>query len=85
MQCNPTHFIKKFLTYIVNAELDICYLRTPLKEGVIEGVKICLKCGSPQTTILKSAIYCRACRNFKLFKEKTKCRTYITGTTLDLD
>ena len=69
----------------MNAELEICYHTTSQKEGVIEGVRICVKCGSPETTILKDAIYCRGCRNFKLFTKKTKCRTYITGTTLDLD
>ena len=65
----------------MNAELDMCYLRTPQKEGV----KIYVKCGSPETTILKDAIYCRACRNFQLFTKKTKCRIYNTGTTLNLD
>jgi hypothetical protein len=69
----------------VNAELGMCYLGTPQKEGVIEGVKIYVKCGSPETTILKDAIYCRACRNFQLFTKKTKCRIYNTGTTLNLD
>jgi hypothetical protein len=68
----------------MNAELEICCIRTPQKEGVMEGVRICVKCGSPETTILKSAIYCRTYRNLQLFTKKTKCRIYNTGTTLDL-
>jgi len=68
----------------MNAELET-YDLIPQKEAVMEGVRICVKCGSPKTTILKDAIYCRFCRNFQLFTKKTKCRTYITGTTLDLD
>ena len=69
----------------MNAELETCDLILQQKEGVMEGVRICVKCGSPETTILKDAIYCRGCRNFQFFIKKTKCRYYYTGTTLDLD
>ncbi len=68
----------------MNAEPETFELPPP-KKGVIEGVRICVKCGSPETTILKDAIYCRTCRDFQFFKKITKCRFYKTGTTLDLD
>ena len=68
----------------MNAELETLELSPP-KKGVTEGVRICVKCGSPETTVLKDAIYCRICRNFQFFRMITKCRYYDTGTTLDLD
>ncbi len=68
----------------MNAEPEIFELPTP-KKGVTEGVRICVKCGGPETTVLKDAIYCRTCRNFQFFRKITKRRYYDTGTTLDLD
>ena len=39
-------------------------------EKIVEGIMICIKCGSPKTTILTKAIYCRDCRIFKLFRKR---------------
>jgi len=39
-------------------------------EKAVEGVMICIECGSPKTTILTKAIYCRDCRSFKLFRKR---------------
>ena len=69
----------------MNAELETGYLIPSEREGTAEGIQICVKCGSPETTILKDAIYCRICRNFQFFRKITECRIYNTGTTLDLD
>ena len=42
------------------------------KKSTVEGVFICVNCGSIHTTILKKAIYCRECRNLQLFTKKTQ-------------
>jgi len=39
-------------------------------EKIVEGIMICIKCGSPKTTILTEAIYCRDCRSFYLFRKR---------------
>jgi DNA-directed RNA polymerase subunit RPC12/RpoP len=36
-------------------------------ENPVEGIRVCIECGSPNTTILTKAIYCRDCRSLKLF------------------
>jgi len=41
-------------------------------EKIVEGIMICIKCGSPDTTILTQAIYCSNCRSFKLFRKSAK-------------
>ncbi len=51
----------------------------------VEGITICCDCGSPETTILTLAIYCRSCRSFRLFKEMSRRNYDLTGTVLDLD
>ena len=39
-------------------------------EKAVEGIMVCIECGSPNTTILTKAIYCRDCRSFKLFRKR---------------
>jgi len=39
-------------------------------KKIVEGIIICIECGSPNTTILTQAIYCRDCRKLKLFGKK---------------
>ncbi len=39
-------------------------------EKIVVGIMICIECGSPNTTILTKAIYCRDCQNFKLFRKR---------------
>lgn len=39
---------------------------------VVEGFLICDNCGGTSTTVLKKAVYCRNCRNFRLFRKVTK-------------
>ncbi len=55
------------------------------KKFAVEGIVICCDCGNPETTILVSGIYCRACRSFRLFKEMSRRNYSLTGTVLDLD
>ena len=39
-------------------------------EKAVEGIRVCIECGSPNTTILTKAVYCRDCRSFKLFRKR---------------
>jgi len=43
-------------------------------EKAVEGVMVCIECGSPNTTILTKAIYCRDCRIFKLFRKRKSAK-----------
>jgi len=43
-------------------------------EKIVEGIMICIECGSPKTTILTEAIYCRDCRSFKLFRKRKSAK-----------
>jgi len=55
------------------------------KKYAVDGIVICCNCGSEQTTVLSLGIYCRDCRSFRLFTEKTGRSYELTGTVLDLD
>ncbi len=44
-------------------------------EKIVAGIIICIGCGSPNTTILTKAIYCRDCRSFKLFRKRKSAKT----------
>jgi len=46
-------------------------------EETVEGIRVCIECGSPDTTILTKAIYCRDCRSFKLFRKRKSTRTVL--------
>jgi len=43
-------------------------------EKIVEGVIVCIECGSPNTTILTKAIYCRDCQIFKLFRKRKSAK-----------
>ncbi len=55
------------------------------KKYAVDGIIICCDCGSQETTILASGIYCRSCRSFRLFREMSRRNYDLTGTVLDLD
>ncbi len=44
-------------------------------EKAVEGIMVCIECGSPNSTILTQAIYCRDCRSFKLFRKRKPSQT----------
>jgi len=46
-------------------------------EETVEGIRVCIECGSPDTTILTKAIYCRDCRSFKLFRKRKSTKTVL--------
>ena len=39
-------------------------------EKAVEGIIVCIECGSPNTTILTKAIYCMDCRSLMLFRKR---------------
>ena len=49
------------------------------ENSVVEGVFICINCGSIHTTVLKKAVYCRDCRSFSLTTKKTREGPAYTG------
>jgi len=55
------------------------------RKFAIDGIEICCDCGSIETTILARGIYCRTCRNFRLFHNRFNDRFRLTGTVLDFD
>ncbi len=55
------------------------------KNSLVEGIFICVNCGSIHTTILKKAIYCRECRNLQLFTKKNQKGPAYTGDFDDDD
>ena len=46
-------------------------------EKAVQGIMVCIECGSPNTTILTKAIYCRDCRGFKLFRKRKSIKTVL--------
>ncbi len=46
-----------------------------IQEKAVEGIMVCIECGSTNTTILTKAIYCRDCRSFKLFRKRKPSET----------
>jgi len=46
-------------------------------EKTVEGILVCIECGSPNTTILTKAIYCRDCRSFKIFRKRKSTKTIL--------
>jgi len=87
MQCKPPQYIQYYSLIIMNgSQLEYAHLVPENdKKFAVEGITICCDCGSPETTILALAIYCRSCRSFRLFKEMTRRNYDLTGTVLDLD
>ena len=51
-------------------------------ETPVEGIMVCIECGSPNTTILTNSIYCRDCRNLKLFRERKSIKTVLENGEL---
>ena len=65
--------------------LDTKLAPNPPKNSTVEGIFICVKCGSIHTTILKKAIYCRECRKLRLFTKKTQEGPAYTAGNFDDD
>jgi len=56
-------------------ELQLKEKHEESNEKAVEGIMICIECGSPNTTVLTKAIYCRDCRDFKLFRKRKPSET----------
>ena len=59
------------------AELQLNEKHEETCEKAVEGIRVCIECGSPNTTILTEAIYCRDCRIFKLFRKRKYIKTVL--------
>jgi len=57
------------------AQLQLKEKHEETYEKIVAGIRICIECGSPHTTILTKAIYCRECRSFKLFRKRKPSQT----------
>jgi len=57
------------------AELQLKEKHEESNKKIVEGIMICIECGSPNTTVLTKAIYCRDCRGFKLFRKRKPSET----------
>jgi len=51
-------------------------------ENPVEGIRVCIECGTPNTTILTKAIYCRECRIFKPFRKRKSTNTVLQNREL---
>ncbi len=49
------------------------------ENSVVEGVFICINCGSIHSTVLKKAVYCGYCRSFSLITKKNHEGSEYTG------
>ncbi len=74
MQCIPTRYILFRLIFSMKTSLVTKTESDSKNNGnsVVDGVFICVNCGSTHSTILNKAVYCRDCRSFRLFTKKTQ-------------
>ena len=70
MQCRHTNYIINYPNALMMTQLQLKEKPEESNEKAVEGVMVCIECGSPNTTILTKAIYCRDCRSIKLFKKR---------------
>ena len=56
------------------AQLQLKEKHEETYEEAVEGIIICIVCGSPNTTVLTKAIYCRDCRSFKAFRKRKSAK-----------
>ncbi len=77
MQCIHTTYIINHLNALMMAPLQLKEKPEKTCEIPVEGIRVCIECGSPNTTILTKAIYCRDCRSFKLFRKRKSAKTVL--------
>ena len=82
MQCSPTTYIINHLNVLMMAPLQLKEKPEETCEIPVEGIRVCIECGSPNTTILTKAIYCRDCRNLKMFRERKSIKTVLENGEL---
>jgi len=75
MQCRHTVYIINHQNPLMMAPLLLEEKHEETYEKTVEGIRVCIECGSPNTTILTKAIYCRDCRSFKLFRKRKPSET----------
>jgi len=77
MQCSHTTYIINHLNALMMTPLQLKEKPEETYEETVEGIRVCIECGSPDTTILTKAIYCRDCRSFKLFRKRKSTKTVL--------
>jgi len=77
MQCSHTTYIINHLNALMMTPLQLKEKPEETYEETVEGIRLCIECGSPDTTILTKAIYCRDCRSFKLFRKRKSTKTVL--------
>jgi len=70
MQCRHTIYILNHQNALMMAPLQLKEKHEESNENPVEGIRVCIECGSPNTTILTKSIYCRDCRSFMLFRKR---------------
>ena len=75
MQCRHAIYIINRGNALMMAQLQLKEKPEESNEKAVEGVRVCIECGSPNTTILTKAIYCRDCQSFKLFRKRKPSET----------
>ena len=75
MQCSHTIHIISHLNALMMASLQFKEKHEKTNENPVEGIMVCIECGSPNTTILTKTIYCRDCRSFKIFRKRKPSET----------
>ena len=76
MQSSPTTYIINHLNVLMMAPLQLKEKPEETCEIPVEGIRVCIECGSPNTTILTKAIYCRVCQIFKLFRQRKSVKPF---------
>lgn len=79
---NSSYIALQTYIYILNHQNVLMMAQLQLKEkheesneNPVDGIMVCIECGSPNTIILTKAIYCRDCRSFKLFRKRKPSET----------
>ena len=87
MQCRHGQYIHRKAAIIMNdTQLQYGHLLPDnTQKYAVDGIEICIDCGSIETTILTRGLYCRTCRSFRLFHNRLNDMYRHTDTVLDFD
>ena len=77
MQCRHTIYILNPQNAFMMTQLQLKEKPEETHEKAVEGIRVCIECGSPNTTILTKVIYCRDCQSFKPFRKRKSIKTVL--------
>ncbi len=75
MKCSHTIYIINHQNVFMMAPLQLKEKHEETYEKIVEGIMVCIECGSPNTTILTKVIYFRDFRSFKIFGKRKPSET----------